>query len=224
MIIKKIDKAFLYKKIKKNIENKKNIKLFFTPQVQAGQSNILTKKYDFNRFSKYFNLIISKDYIYKQNIKNILQVPLIQKIVISTTSKLFVLDKKWIIPGFLALELITGFCLNKRRAKKSIANFKLRKNQLIGCKIILKGKSLYNFLDKIVNMLLPRFTDIYSINNLDSRANVTMGLKDLLAWTELENHYETFEFLRGINIVIVTTAVKKNKAKMILSAFQFPIL
>ena len=214
----KLKRHCLLISIKKNNQKKKinwNSYIFFESIID--QKIKLSPK----RFSKYFKKIICKDFIYKQNTKNIMQIPKIDKIIVNTTSKLFVIDKKYIIPAFFALELITGYKLKKTKAKKNIANFKLRKKQLIGCNVCLTGNYMHNFFEKIVTILSFNFIDY----NLQSKfySYTTLGFSDLLFFPELENHYEFFSFLRGINISIITSTTSKAKSKILLSGFQLPL-
>lgn len=185
-----------------------------------------TKFYNFeSRFQKYYNSIIKKDFLYKQNLKNISQIPQLNKIVLSTTSKLIVNEKKYIIPGLLALEMIIGKKLKLTRASHSIAAFKLRKNQIIGCKVTLRGDIMFQFLEKLITIILPRLREFQGVdsNKIDTQGNYTIGLNNLLLIPELENHFEFFEFLRGINIILIPSTHKKKDACLLFSAFQLPI-
>ena len=112
-----------------------------------------------NRLKLYYDHVICQDLILKQNYTTIFQLPSFKKVTINTSSKLYLVDKKYIVPSILGVELITGQKPKLTYAKKSIASFKIRENQLLGCKVTLRGASLYLFLDVLITMILPRLRD-----------------------------------------------------------------
>ncbi len=188
-----------------------------------------------NRYYAHYRKNVCSDLIYKQNLKNLFEIPKIKKIILNTTYKTIINDKKHIVPSLFSLELISGQKLKWTTAHKSIANFKLRQNQIIGCKVDLQNLHMYSFLEKLVTIILPRigsFSGI-SINSFNQHQCLSIGLPEILVFSELENYFEFFESLKGVDITIVTN-VKKTKnfnvshlstlpSLIFLSAFQFPI-
>jgi large subunit ribosomal protein L5 len=175
---------------------------------------------------KFYRKIICSDLILKQNYTNIMELPSIHKIVLNTSSKLYVLDKKNIIPALAALELITGQQAKMTYAKKSIASFKIRQHQLLGCQVTLQNQRMYFFLEKFFSVVLPRIRDFSGIPVLGIRRNTTfsLGITQLMIFPELENHFEIFQFLRGININLVIFSRKKHDAFLLYTALQFPVI
>jgi len=161
-----------------------------------------------NRFYIHYKQTLCFDLLLKQNIENILQIPRLDKIVLNTTSKLIKTDKKNIIPGLVALELLSGQKQKTTSAHKSISGFKLRENQLIGCKVTLRGETMFNFLEKLVTIILPRIRHFkpIDVSVFDGKGNLNLGLSSLLIVPELENHFEYFVSLGGININLITTS------------------
>ena len=173
----------------------------------------------------YYHEVISQDYIYKQNIHNIMALPKIQKLVINSTSKLFTEDRKNITPTLLGLEIICGQKLKISVAKKSIAGFKIREGQTIGCKVTLRKHSISHFLDKLRLVILPRFGNFTgcTVKNFDKEGNYTLGLNDLLLFPELEAQFELFEKLAGIDLSFVMCKKEVCENILLLSALQIPI-
>jgi large subunit ribosomal protein L5 len=161
-----------------------------------------------NRFYIHYKQTVCHDLLLKQNIENILQIPKLEKIILNTTSKVIKADKKNIIPGLVALELLSGQKQKTTAAHKSISGFKLRENQLIGCKVTLRGETMFHFLEKLVTIILPRIRHFkpIDVNIFDGKGNLSLGLSPLLIVPELESHFEYFAFIRGININLITTA------------------
>merc|ERR1712070_126694 len=132
--------------------------------------------------------------------KNEMQVPKIKKICISSS----ISKKKPVIV----------------KSKKSISGFNIRKNMSMGCKVTLRRKIMYEFLDRMINIALPRIKDFrgISINQFDGKGNLSIGIKENLIFTEIK--YEKLEKIRGINIVIVTSSNKDKEAKLLLEEFN----
>jgi len=177
------------------------------------------------RIQSYYREIISQDLIYKQNIHNIMQLPSIEKLVINSTSKYFIEDRKNITPTLLGLEMICGQKLKISVAEKSIAGFKIRQGQTIGCKVTLRKDSIYSFLDKLTLVILPRFNNFtaLTLESFDKQANYTIGLNDLLLFPELETQFELFENLKGIDISFVMRKKNKYENLLLLTALQIPV-
>lgn len=188
-----------------------------------------------DRYYTHYKKNVCLDLIYKQNLTNIFEIPKIKKITLNLTYKTIANDKKSIIPALVSLQLISGQKLKWTIAHKSIAGFKIRKNQIIGCKADLRNIFMYNFLGKLITIILPRIRHFngIKINYLHETAHLSIGIPEILVFFELENYFEFFEFLKGLDITIVTNVRKAKKLNfsklssspisIFLSAFQFPI-
>jgi large subunit ribosomal protein L5 len=184
-----------------------------------------------NRFQKYYHYIISQDLILKQNYNTISQLPSFKKIIINTSSKLYLLDKKYIIPSLLGLEIIAGQKPKLTYSKKSIACFKIRENQLLGCKVTLRGPRLYLFLDSLFTVILPRLRNFSGIPlksfdssqcSIEKTGTISLGFSDLMSFPELENHFEFFEVFKGLNINFCFSSSNLQEIILLYSAFQLP--
>jgi large subunit ribosomal protein L5 len=189
------------------------------------KSTLFSKTPSQYRIQSYYREIISQDLIYKQNIHNIMQLPSIEKMVINSTSKSFIEDRKNITPTLLGLEMISGQKLKISVAEKSIAFFKIRQGQTIGCKVTLRKDSIYSFLDKLTLVILPRLSNLsfLTLESFDKQANYTIGLNDLLLFPELETQFELFENLKGMDISFVMSKKNKYENLLLLSALQIPV-
>jgi len=189
------------------------------------KSTLFSKTPSQYRIQSYSREIISQDLIYKQNIHNIMQLPSIEKLVINSTSKSFIEDRKNITPTLLGLEMICGQKLKISVAEKSIAGFKIRQGQTIGCKVTLRKDSIYSFLDKLTLVILPRLSNFtaLTLESFDRQANYTIGLNDLLLFPELETQFELFENLKGIDISFVMRKKNKYENLLLLTALQIPV-
>ena len=163
-----------------------------------------------NRLYNHYKETIAYDLLLKQNIGNFLEIAQLEKIILNTTSKIIVSDKKNIIPGLIALELLSGQHQKITSAEKSIAGFKLRENQVIGCKVTLRGEKMFNFLEKLITIILPRIRHFNPINfsHFDGKGNLSLGLSPILIIPELESYFEYFESIGGINISLITNGFK----------------
>ena len=177
------------------------------------------------RVDSYYREIISQDLIYKQNYHNIMQLPKIEKLVINSTSKSFIEDRKNIASTLLGLEMISGQKLKISVAEKSIACFKIRQGHTIGCKVTLRKHSISVFLDKLTLVILPRFNNFtgLTLESFDKQGNYTIGLNDLLLFPELENFFELFENLKGIDLSFVMRKKNKYENLLLLTALQIPV-
>ncbi len=154
--------------------------------------------------------------------KNINQVPSLKKITINMGLGDAVQDVKIIDKALEELSLITGQKPVVTKARKSIASFKLREGMSIGCAVTLRGARMYEFLDRLVNAVLPRLRDFRGIspNGFDGRGNYTLGLKDQGVFPEIP--YDKIDKARGMNITVVTTAESDEEGKSLLTAFGMP--
>ncbi len=170
---------------------------------------------------KYLNEIIPalKE---KLGYKNIMQVPKIEKIVVNMGIGEATQNIKALDAAVEDLKTITGQAPTIRRARKSISSFRLRKGMPIGAKVTLRGNRMYEFLDRLINIVLPRIRDFRGISPraFDGRGNYTLGLKDQIVFPEID--YNKVDKLRGMNITIVTTAETDKEAFELLKMFGMP--
>ncbi len=154
--------------------------------------------------------------------KNIMQVPRVEKVVVSSCLKEATQDSKVVDRALEELTLITGQKPVVTRAKKSIANFKLRQGMPIGCAVTLRKKSMYEFLNRLFNIVLPRMRDFRGIpeRSFDGRGSYTLGIKEQIVFPEIE--FDKVDKLRGMNITIVTTANTDEEAKALLKSMGMP--
>ena len=154
--------------------------------------------------------------------KNKMAVPRIEKIVVNMGVGEAVADSKKIDAAVNDLTLITGQRPVVTRAKKSIATFKLREGMKIGCKVTLRRQRMYEFLDRLITIALPRVRDFRGIpsRSFDGRGNFAMGLKEQIVFPEID--YDKVDEVRGLNVVIVTTAKSDQEAKVLLEQFDMP--
>ena len=154
--------------------------------------------------------------------KNVMQVPKLAKIVVNMGIGEAKENSKVLDAAVAELETITGQKAVTTKAKNSIANFKLREGMPIGCKVTLRGDKMYEFLDRLVNLALPRVRDFRGVNPnaFDGRGNYALGIKEQLIFPEIE--YDKIDALRGMDISFVTTATTDEEAKALLKALGAP--
>lgn len=186
-------------------------------------SNTL-KIQNIERLKLYYNSIISQDLLLKNNYTSIMEVPNLEKIILNTTSNAYTVDKKNLIPALLALELISGQKAKFTVAKKSIAPFKIRDKQILGCKVTLRRKQLYNFLNIFINIILPRLRDFPGISkkSFDGCGNFSFGFTNILVFPHIENQFEYFQNFRGFNINFSSIRSSQQKSRLLYSAYQLP--
>ncbi len=156
--------------------------------------------------------------------ENALQVPKLDKIVINMGVGEGTQDGKKVEAAANDLAVISGQKAVVTRAKKSIATFKLRENLPIGCKVTLRRQRMYEFLDRLINIALPRVRDFRGVSpkSFDGRGNYALGLKEQLVFPEI--NYDQVDAVRGMDIIIVTTAKTDAEAKALLRGFQMPFI
>ncbi|MBR1471723.1 MAG: 50S ribosomal protein L5 [Lachnospiraceae bacterium] len=154
--------------------------------------------------------------------KNVMQVPKIDKIVINMGVGEAKDNAKLLESAVSDMETITGQKAIVTRAKNSIANFKIREGQAIGCKTTLRGEKMYEFLDRLINLALPRVRDFRGVNPnaFDGRGNYALGIKEQLIFPEIE--YDKVDKVRGMDVIIVTTAKTDEEARELLTLFNMP--
>jgi large subunit ribosomal protein L5 len=154
--------------------------------------------------------------------KSAMQVPRIEKIVLNMGVGEAVADRKVIDNAAADLAKIAGQKPLVTHARKSVASFKIRAGYPIGCKVTLRGRRMYEFLDRLVNIAIPRIRDFRGLSSraFDGRGNYNMGIKEQIIFPEID--YDKIDAIRGMNITIATTAKSDDEAKALLSAFRFP--
>lgn len=154
--------------------------------------------------------------------KNVMQIPKVDKIVINMGVGEAVQNSKAIDSAVTDLAKISGQKPIITRAKKSIAAFKLRTGMQIGCKVTLRGQRMYEFMDRLLNVALPRVRDFHGVSAkaFDGRGNYTLGIKEQLIFPEIE--YDKIDKLRGMDVVFVTTAKTDEEARELLRGFGMP--
>lgn len=175
-----------------------------------------------NSLKEKYNDVIKKDLMEKFNYSSVMEIPKLEKIVINIGVGEASHDSKFIEAAVADLETITGQKPIITKAKKSIAGFKLREGQSIGTKVTLRGENMYNFMDKLIRVALPRVRDFRGISkgSFDGRGNYTLGIKEQLIFPEVD--YDQVIKTRGLDIVIVTTANTNEEALELLSGFGLP--
>ena len=170
---------------------------------------------------KYLNEIIPS-LTSKYNYKTVMEVPKLEKVVINIGVGDATTNSKLLEAAVKELELISGQKPVITKAKKSIAGFKLREGQSIGCKVTLRGENMYNFMDKLLSIGLPRVRDFRGVSPkaFDGRGNYTLGIKEQLIFSEIE--YDNVVKVRGMDIVFVTTAKSNEEAYDLLNELGVP--
>ena len=160
--------------------------------------------------------------IKKFGYKNIMEVPKLAKIVVNMGVGEAKENAKLLDAAVGDMETITGQKAVVTRAKKSVANFKIRENMPIGCKVTLRGEKMYEFADRLINLALPRVRDFRGVNPnaFDGRGNYALGIKEQLIFPEIE--YDKVDKVRGMDIIFVTTAKTDEEARELLRLFNMP--
>ena len=154
--------------------------------------------------------------------KNVMEVPKLDKIVLNMGVGEAKDNAKLLETAVRDMEIITGQKAVVTKAKNSVANFKIREGMPIGCKVTLRGEKMYDFLDRLVNLALPRVRDFRGINPnaFDGRGNYALGIKEQLIFPEIE--YDKVDKVRGMDIIMVTTAKTDEEARELLTQFGMP--
>ncbi len=154
--------------------------------------------------------------------KNVMEIPKLEKVVVNIGVGEAKENAKILESAMRDLEVITGQKPIATKAKKSIANFKIREGMPIGCKVTLRGEKMYEFVDRLVNLALPRVRDFRGVNPdaFDGRGNYALGIKEQLIFPEIE--YDKIDKVRGMDVIFVTTAKTDEEARELLSLFNMP--
>lgn len=175
-----------------------------------------------SRLRDLYNSEIKDAMVNKFGYKNVMQIPKLDKIVLNMGVGEARENAKVLDSAVKDLETITGQKAVVTRAKKSVANFKLREGMPIGCKVTLRGERMYEFADRLVNLALPRVRDFRGVNPdaFDGRGNYALGIKEQIIFPEIE--YDKVDQVRGMDIIFVTTAKTDEEARELLRLFGMP--
>ena len=174
------------------------------------------------RLAVHYKQKVVPELMEKFGYKTVMQVPRIRKITLNMGVGETTTDKKVLDNAVADMAKIAGQKPVVTKARRSIANFKLRAGFPIGCMVTLRGARMYEFLDRLVNIAIPRIRDFRGVSNraFDGRGNYSLGVREQIIFPEIE--YDKIDALRGMNIAITTTATSDDEARALLSAFRFP--
>jgi len=174
------------------------------------------------RLAMHYREKVVPDLMQKHGYKTVMQVPRIRKITVNMGVGETTTDKKVLDAAVADMAKIAGQKPVVTKARKSIANFKVRANFPVGCMVTLRGARMYEFLDRLVNVAMPRIRDFRGVSNraFDGRGNYNLGFKEQIIFPEID--YDKIDMLRGMNIAITTTAKTDDEARSLLAAFRFP--
>ena len=174
------------------------------------------------RLNEIYTKSIRPELLQQNGYKNILEVPKLQKIVINMGLGEAVQDSKKVASAVADLTKITGQKPIITKASKSVAGFKLREGMPIGCKVTLRRDRMYEFLDRLITIALPRVRDFRGLNpsSFDGCGNYAMGLKEQIVFPEID--YDQIDTIRGMDIIFVTSAKSDDEARELLRKFDFP--
>jgi large subunit ribosomal protein L5 len=174
------------------------------------------------RLALYYTEKVVPELMQKFGYKTVMQVPRIRKITVNMGVGESTTDKKILDNALADMAKIAGQKPVVTKARKSIANFKVRANFPVGCMVTLRGARMYEFFDRLVNLAMPRIRDFRGVSNraFDGRGNYNLGFREQIIFPEID--YDKIDALRGMNIAITTTAKSDDEARALLSAFRFP--
>jgi large subunit ribosomal protein L5 len=174
------------------------------------------------RLATYYREKVVPDLMQKYGYKTVMQVPRLRKITLNMGVGETTTDKKILDNAVSDMTKIAGQKPVVTNARRSIANFKVRAGFPVGCMVTLRGARMYEFLDRLVNIAMPRIRDFRGVSNraFDGRGNYNLGFKEQIIFPEID--YDKIDALRGLNIAITTTAKSDDEARSLLAAFRFP--
>ena len=174
------------------------------------------------RLAQYYREKVVPELTQKFGYQTVMQVPRLRKITLNMGVGETTADKKVLDNALADLQKIAGQKPVVTKARRSIANFKVRAGFPVGCMVTLRGARMYEFLDRLVNIAMPRIRDFRGVSNraFDGRGNYNLGFKEQIIFPEID--YDKIDTLRGMNIAITTTAKTDNEARALLAAFRFP--
>ncbi|HTD90146.1 MAG TPA: 50S ribosomal protein L5 [Burkholderiales bacterium] len=189
---------------------------------KAAVKKAATKPAGPSRLQAHYREAVVKDLTQKFGYKSVMQVPRLDKIVLNMGVGEAVADKKIMDNAVADMTKIAGQKPLVTKSRKAIASFKIRENYPVGCKVTLRGARMYDFLDRLVNVAMPRIRDFRGISgrSFDGMGNYNMGVKEQIIFPEIE--YDKIDAIRGMNITISTTAKTDDEARALLVAFKFP--
>ncbi len=203
------------------------VKKFVSLKNQAKKSNLIINNKlkggsTLSRLKEKFNTEVTENLMKEFNYSSVMEVPKIDKIVVNMGVGDAVQNSKVLDNAVEELTLITGQKPLITKAKKSVATFRLREGMPIGAKVTLRGERMYEFLDKLISVSLPRVRDFHGVSKkaFDGRGNYTLGIKEQLIFPEID--YDKVSKVRGMDIVIVTTANTDEEARALLTQFGMP--
>lgn len=175
-----------------------------------------------SRLKDFYRDTVVKQLIEQFDYKSVMEVPRITKISLNMGVGEALTDKKVLENAVADMEKISGQKVVVTKARKSIAGFKLREGWPVGCKVTLRSERMYDFLDRLVTVSIPRIRDFRGLNpkSFDGQGNYSMGVKEQIIFPEIE--YDKIDKLRGMDITITTTAKTAEESRALLSAFKFP--
>jgi large subunit ribosomal protein L5 len=175
------------------------------------------------RLNQFYKETVAPQLMKQFGYKSVMEVPRIEKITLNMGVGEAVADKKVMDHAVSDMTKIAGQKPVVTKSKKSIAGFKIRENYPVGCKVTLRRERMFEFLDRLVTVAIPRIRDFRGISgkSFDGRGNYNMGIKEQIIFPEIE--YDKIDALRGMNITITTTAKTDEEARALLMAFKFPL-
>ena len=176
-----------------------------------------------SRYKQLYNEEIRSKLKEELKLSNVMAVPRITKITLNMGVGEAVLDKKQLDSAIADMQAISGQRPIATKARKSIAGFKIRDEMAIGCKVTLRKERMYEFLERLIDIAIPRQRDFRGINpkSFDGRGNFAMGLEEQIVFPEID--YDKIDKIRGLNITIVTSARNDTESRALLKAFNFPL-
>lgn len=172
------------------------------------------------RVEKFYKEVVCFDLLLQCPLKGIMELSPPSKIVLNTSSKRVVQEKKELMVGLSACLMISGQRCQTTWARKSIAGFKLRGGSIIGCKVTLRGNSMYAFIDKLINLVLPRARPSSINQAIDPDGTYNIGISDPFVFVELEHHYDLFQSLQGVDVVLVMSPRERALVPLFWSGLQ----
>ncbi len=175
------------------------------------------------RLQEHYRKAVIPTLMQKFGYKNVMQVPRITKITLNMGVGEAMTDKKVMDNAVSDLSLISGQKPEVRRARKSVAVFKVRQGWPIGCRVTLRGARMYEFLDRLINVAIPRIRDFRGLpsRSFDGQGNYSLGIKEQIIFPEID--FDKVDAIRGLDVTIVTSAKTDDEAKALLEGFHFPI-
>ncbi|NIN36419.1 MAG: 50S ribosomal protein L5 [Gammaproteobacteria bacterium] len=176
-----------------------------------------------SRLQEYYREKVAPQLAEQFKYDSVMQIPRISKITINMGLGEAIADRKIIEHGMEDMTKISGQKPIVTMSRKSVANFKLREGWPVGCKVTLRRERMYEFLDRLISVAIPRIRDFrgFSPKSFDGRGNYTLGVKEQIIFPEID--YDKIDTLRGMDITITTTAKTDEEARALLTAFKFPI-